>query len=103
MADCLAATTKQDSFVSQKKCRDMRGGKTINTYLTHILSSVLFGKWERLQGRVQDCLEQSEQFESLKQEVLSLKTELVALRDQAEEEEGEEDGGLEQRLQSYKV
>ena len=67
------------------------------------MSSVLFGKWERLQGRVQDCLEQSEQFESLQQEVLSLKTELVALRDQAEEEEEEEEGGLEQRLQSYKV
>ena len=33
MADCLAATTKQDSFVSQKKCRDMRGGETINNCL----------------------------------------------------------------------
>jgi len=86
--DCLQSAELQDTFVSKKKSRDLR---------------VLLNKWEKLLSKIKENIQHTEVYESLKNDIVSLRLDLTkVLEDRERDEDIEDDVELEQKLHTFR-
>ena len=121
--DCLQSAQLQETFVCKKKSRDLRGryihlmsNVILDNYVLEINLSmsnvqmfcfaVLLNKWEKLLAKIQENIQHTEVYESLKSDILSLREDLARVLADTEQEPGQEmeDGAeLEIKLQTFRV
>jgi len=86
--DCLQSAELQDTFVSKRKSRDLR---------------VLLNKWEKLLSKIKENIQHTEVYESLKNDIVSLRLDLTkVLEDRERDEETQDDVELEQNLHTFR-
>merc|ERR1719362_575198 len=87
--DCLQSAELQDTFVSKKKSRDLR---------------VLLNKWEKLLVKIGENIQHTEVYESLKNDIVSLRLDLTKVLEERNnaEDDTEDDVELEQKLLTFR-
>ena len=107
LIDCLSSARLQDTFVSKKKSRDLRGRAERLNGVFPLLKrcfAVLLNKWEKLLSKIKENIQHSEVYESLKSDVMSLRRDLVLVLEEREKDEDiEDDAELEQKLHTFRV
>ena len=106
LVDCLQSAELQETFVSKKKSRDLRGIELMTSALMKLtfLPSVLLNKWEKLLTKIKENIQHTEVYESLKNDVVSLRLDLTrVLEDRERDEDIHEDDELEQKLHTFRV
>ena len=107
--DCLQSAELQDTFVSKRKSRDLRGESKQNLNkvqptFNDFLFLVLLNKWEKLLSKIKENIQHTEVYESLKNDIVSLRLDLTkVLEDREREEETQDDVELEQNLHTFRV
>ena len=107
--DCLQSAELQDTFVSKRKSRDLRGESEQNLNkvqptFNDFLFLVLLNKWEKLLSKIKENIQHTEVYESLKNDIVSLRLDLTkVLEDRERYEETQDDVELEQNLHTFRV
>ena len=107
--DCLQSAELQDTFVSKRKSRDLRGESKQNLNkvqptFNDFLFLVLLNKWEKLLSKIKENIQHTEVYESLKNDIVSLRLDLTkVLEDRERYEETQDDVELEQNLHTFRV
>ena len=107
--DCLQSAELQDTFVSKRKSRDLRGESKQNLNkvqptFNDFLFLVLLNKWEKLLSKIKENIQHTEVYESLKNDIVSLRLDLTkVLEDRERDEETQDDVELEQNLHTFRV